>query len=211
LAALKDGTWLVIGKVAEDKLLIQRPPAPRPEVMSRDAFLERWNGRLILLTRRAPLGDPARRFGISWFVGAVGKYRAVLGEVLLASFFLQLFALITPLFFQVVIDKVLIHRGLSTLDVLMIGLAVIALFDVTLGGIRSYVFAHTTNRIDVELGARLFRHLFALPIAYFQSRRVGDSVARVRELENIRQFITGSALTLIIDISFTGVFLAVMF
>ena len=211
LAALRDGRWLVIGKVAEDKLLVQQPPAPRPEVMSREAFLECWNGRLILLTRRAPLGDPARRFGISWFVGAVGKYRAVLGEVLLASFFLQLFALITPLFFQVVIDKVLIHRGLSTLDVLMIGLAVIALFDVSLGGIRSYVFAHTTNRIDVELGARLFRHLFALPIAYFQSRRVGDSVARVRELENIRQFITGSALTLIIDISFTGVFLAVMF
>jgi len=211
LAALKDGSWLVIGKVAEDKLLIQRAPSPRPDLMSREVFLECWNGRLILLARRAPLGDPTRRFGISWFVGAVGKYRAVLGEVLLASFFLQLFALITPLFFQVVIDKVLIHRGLSTLDVLMIGLAVIALFDVSLGGIRSYVFAHTTNRIDVELGARLFRHLFALPIAYFQSRRVGDSVARVRELENIRQFITGSALTLIIDISFTGVFLAVMF
>ena len=112
-----------------------------------------WNGRLILLARRAPLGDPARRFGISWFVGAVSKYRAVLGEVLLASFFLQVFALVTPLFFQVVIDKVLIHRGLSTLDVLMVGLAVIALFDVSLGGIRSYVFAHTTNRIDVELGA----------------------------------------------------------
>jgi len=211
LAALKDGSWLVIGKVAEDKLLIQRAPSPRPDLMSREVFLECWNGRLILLARRAPLGDPTRRFGISWFVGAVGKYRAVLGEVLLASFFLQLFALITPLFFQVVIDKVLIHRGLSTLDVLMIGLAVIALFDVSLGGIRSYVFAHTTNRIDVELGARLFRHLFALPIAYFQSRRVGDSVARVRELENIRQFITGSALTLIIDISFTGVFLAEMF
>ena len=211
LAALKDGSWLVIGKVAEDKLLVQRPPAPRPDVMTRDAFLERWNGRLILLARRAPLSDPARRFGIGWFVGAVSKYRAILGEVLLASFFLQIFALVTPLFFQVVIDKVLIHRGLSTLDVLMVGLAVIALFDVSLGGIRTYIFAHTTNRIDVELGARLFRHLFALPIAYFQSRRVGDSVARVRELENIRQFITGSALTLVIDISFTGVFLAVMF
>ena len=211
LAALKDGSWLVIGKAAEDKLLVQRPPAQRPDVMLRDAFLKSWNGRLILLARRAPLSDPTRRFGIGWFIGAVSKYRAVLGEVLLASFFLQIFALVTPLFFQVVIDKVLIHRGLSTLDVLMVGLGVIALFDTSLSGIRTYVFAHTTNRIDVELGARLFRHLFALPIAYFQSRRVGDSVARVRELENIRQFITGSALTLVIDISFTGVFLAVMF
>jgi subfamily B ATP-binding cassette protein HlyB/CyaB len=211
LAALKDDSWLVIGKVVEDKLLVQRPFSPRPELLTREAFLETWNRRLILLTRRAPLNDPARRFGISWFLGAVGKYRHVLAEVLLASFFLQVFALLTPLFFQVVIDKVLVHRGLSTLDVLMAGLAIIALFEVSLGGIRTFVFAHTTNRIDVELGARLFRHLFALPIAYFQSRRVGDSVARVRELENIRQFITGSALTLVIDLVFTFVFLAVMF
>ena len=211
LAGLKAGGWLVLGKVADDKLLVQHPGAPRPEAITREAFLEAWNGRLILLTRRAPLHDPLRRFGIGWFLGAVGKYRRILGEVLLASFFLQVFALLTPLFFQVVIDKVLVHRGLSTLDVLMAGLAVIALFEVSLGGIRTYIFAHTTNRIDVELGARLFRHLFALPIAYFQSRRVGDSVARVRELENIRQFITGSALTLVIDLVFTFVFLAVMF
>ena len=125
--------------------------------------------------------------------------------------FLQLFGLISPLFFQVVIDKVLVSRTLSTLDVLVIGLIAIALFDTVLGFLRSYLFAHTTNRIDVELGARLFRHLVALPISYFQARRVGDLVARVRELENIRNFITGSALTLVIDLFFTFVFLAVMF
>src|SRR5207253_3947554 len=102
-----------------------------------------------------------------------------LGEVLLASFFLQLFALVSPLFFQVVIDKVLVHRSMSTLDVLVIGLLGISLFEAILGSLRTYLFAHTTNRIDVELGARLFRHLLALPIAYFQARRVGDSVARV--------------------------------
>ena len=105
----------------------------------------------------------------------------------------------------------LVHRSLSTLDVLMIGLVAIALFEGILGTLRTYLFAHTTNRIDVELGARLFRHLMALPIAYFQARRVGDSVARVRELENIRQFLTSSALTLVIDLLFTFVFLAVMF
>ena len=139
------------------------------------------------------------------------KYRHVLGRVLVASFFLQLFALVTPLFFQVVIDKVLVHRSLSTLDVLVIGLVTISVFETILGILRTYVFAHTTNRIDVELGARLFRHLMALPIAYFQARRVGDSVARVRELENIRNFLTSSALTLVIDLFFTFVFLAVMF
>jgi subfamily B ATP-binding cassette protein HlyB/CyaB len=133
-----------------------------------------------------------------------------LGEVLVASFFLQLFALVSPLFFQVVIDKVLVHRSLSTLDVLVIGLVTISVFETILGILRTYVFAHTTNRIDVELGARLFRHLLALPVAYFQARRVGDSVARVRELENIRNFLTSSALTLVIDLFFTFVFLAVM-
>src|SRR5262249_54078358 len=117
----------------------------------------------------------------------------------------------SPLFFQVVIDKVLVHRTLSTLDVLIIGLVAIAVFETVLGILRTYLFAHTTNRIDVELGARLFRHLVALPIAYFQARRVGESVARVRELENIRTFLTSSALTLVIDLLFPFVFLAVMF
>jgi subfamily B ATP-binding cassette protein HlyB/CyaB len=131
--------------------------------------------------------------------------------VLLASFFLQLFALVSPLFFQVVIDKVLVHRSLSTLDVLVVGLLAISMFETALGILRTYLFAHTTNRIDVELGARLFKHLLALPMAYFQARRVGDSVARVRELENIRNFLTSSALTLAIDLLFTVVFLAVMF
>lgn len=167
-----------------------------------------WDGRLILMTRRAGLTSLTRRFDITWFLGAVHKYRGLLSEVLLASFFLQLFALVSPLFFQVVIDKVLVHRSISTLDVLVIGLVAIAVFETILGILRTYLFSHTTNRIDVELGARLFRHLLALPIAYFQARRVGDTVARVRELENIRNFLTSSALTLVIDLFFTVVFLA---
>ena len=139
------------------------------------------------------------------------KYRRLLGEVLAASFFLQVFALISPLFFQVVVDKVLVHRGLTTLDVLIVGLLTLSLFESVLATLRTFVFSHTTNRIDVELGARLFQHLLALPIAYFEARRAGDSVARVRELENIRNFLTSSALTLVVDLVFTSVFLAVMF
>jgi subfamily B ATP-binding cassette protein HlyB/CyaB len=211
IAALRDGGFLIIGKIVEDKVLVQRSSSPRPEAMTRAQFEAVWDGRLVLMARRAKLTDLSRRFDITWFLGAIHKYRHLLTEVLVASFFLQLFALVTPLFFQVVIDKVLVHRSLSTLDVLMIGLVAIAFFEGTLGALRTYVFAHTTNRIDVELGARLFRHLLALPIAYFQARRVGDSVARVRELENIRQFLTSSALTLVIDLFFTFVFLAVMF
>jgi ATP-binding cassette, subfamily B, bacterial HlyB/CyaB len=163
------------------------------------------------MARRAGLADVAHRFGIGWFMGAIHKYRRLLGEVLAASFFLQLFGLISPLFFQVVIDKVLVHRSLGTLDVLVIGLLAISAFETVVAILRTYLFSHTTNRIDVELGARLFHHLLALPMAYFQARRVGDSVARVRELENIRTFLTSSALTLVIDLFFTFVFLAVMF
>jgi len=179
--------------------------------MKRAEFEAIWDGRIILMARRASLSDLSRQFDITWFLGAVHKYRHLLTEVLVASFFLQLFSLVSPLFFQVVIDKVLVHRSMGTLEVLVIGLVTVSIFEAIIGALRTYVFAHTTNRIDVELGARLFRHLMALPIAYFQARRVGDSVARVRELENIRNFLTSSALTLVIDLFFTFIFLAVMF
>src|SRR4030081_2879337 len=211
LATLRDGSFMVIGKATEDQVLVQVPGQARPVFMTQAELTAVWDGRLILMTRRAGLSDITRRFDITWFLGAINKYRHLLGEVLVASFFLQLFALVSPLFFQVIIDKVLVHRSLSTLDVLVIGLVAISMFETVLGILRTYLFAHTTNRIDVELGARLFNHLLALPMAYFQARRVGDSVARVRELENIRNFLTSSALTLAIDLLFTFVFLAVMF
>ncbi|MGO9358822.1 MAG: type I secretion system permease/ATPase [Xanthobacteraceae bacterium] len=211
IAVLRDGCFLVLGKVAEDKVLVQRPAASRAEVLSRTEFEAIWDGRLVLMARRATLSELSRRFDVTWFLGAVYKYRRLLGEVLIASFFLQLFALVSPLFFQVVIDKVLAHRSMGTLDVLVFGLVAVTLAEGSLGALRTYLFTHTTNRIDVELGARLFKHLLALPIAYFQARRVGDSLARVRELENIRQFLTSSALTLVVDLFFTFAILAVMF
>jgi subfamily B ATP-binding cassette protein HlyB/CyaB len=211
IALLRDGSFMVIAKASDEKVLVQSPGTLRPLLMTREELCAVWDGGLIMMTRRAGLSDLSRHFDIGWFLGAIGKYKRLLGEVLVASFFLQLFALVSPLFFQVVIDKVLVHRSLSTLDVLMIGLVAISLFETALGILRTYLFAHTTNRIDVELGARLFHHLLALPMAYFQARRVGDSVARARELENIRNFITSSSLTLVIDLFFTSVFLAVMF
>jgi len=211
LVVLRDGSFLLLGKVGDDKALVQSPTGTRPEVVTRAQLEKVWDGQLVLMTKRVGLTDLARRFDVTWFLGAIHKYRHRLAEVLVASFFLQVLALVSPLFFQIVIDKVLVHRSLSTLDVLVVGLLTIALFETGLGILRTYVFAHTTNRIDVELGARLFRHLLALPIAYFQSRRVGDSVARVRELENIRNFLTSSALTIVIDLLFTVVFFAVMF
>src|SRR5271156_1808257 len=211
IAVTRDGRYLVLARATENRVLVQDPLSPRPMLMSRAEFEAVWDGRLVLMAGRAGLVELSRHFGISWFLGAIHKYRYLLGEVLVASFFLQLLGLVSPLFFQVVIDKVLVHRSLSTLDVLILGLVSISVFETVLGILRTYLFSHTTNRIDVELGARLFRHLLALPMAYFQARRVGDSVARVRELENIRNFITSSSLTLVVDLFFTVVSLAVMF
>ncbi|MBR0973057.1 type I secretion system permease/ATPase [Bradyrhizobium japonicum] len=210
LAILREDRFLIFGKATEERVIALEPGRPQPVMMSRIELEAVWDGAVILMTRRAALSDLARRFDITWFLGAIRKYRRLLLEVLAASFCLQLFALVSPLFFQVVIDKVLVHRSMSTLDVLAIGLVATAMFETILGVLRTYLFSHTTNRIDVELGARLFRHLLALPIGYFQARRVGDSVARVRELENIRNFLTSSALTLVIDLSFSVVFIAVL-
>jgi ATP-binding cassette, subfamily B, bacterial HlyB/CyaB len=211
IALLKDGGFLLLGKAGDDKIMAQLPLQPRPVLLTRGDFEAIWTGELVLMARRASLVDLAHRFDITWFLAAINKYRHLLSEVLVASFFMQLFGLVSPLLFQVVIDKVLVHRSLSTLEVLIVALIAISIFESILSALRTYLFAHTTNRIDVELGARLFRHLLALPLAYFQARRVGDSVARVCELENIRNFLTSSALTLVIDLFFTFVFLAVMF
>lgn len=210
IVPLRDGGFLILGKAGDGKAIVQYPGSPRPQMLTKAQFEVIWDGRIVLMTKRAGLADLSRRFDITWFMGAINRYRGLLGEVLLASFFLQIFALVSPLFFQVVIDKVLVHRSLGTLDVLVAGIVAISIFEVVLGALRTYLFSHTTNRIDVELGARLFHHLLALPLSYFQARRVGDTVARVRELENLRNFITGSALTLVIDLFFTFVFLGLM-
>lgn len=210
IAVLRDGGFLLLGKAGEDKIIVQVPDASKPDLMTRAEFEAVWDGRAILVAKRALLTDLSRRFDITWFLGAIHKYRRLLAEVLVGSLFLQLFALVSPLLFQVVIDKVLVHRSITTLNVVVTGLVAIAIFETILGALRTYLFSHTTNRIDVELGARLFRHLLALPIGYFRARRVGDSVARVRELENIRNFLTSSALTIAIDLFFTTVFIAVM-
>jgi subfamily B ATP-binding cassette protein HlyB/CyaB len=208
----QDGSldFFIVARVDGDQVLIQSPAVGRPETLTLAALQTRWTGELILFTSRASVAGELTKFDFTWFIPAIVKYRKLLLEVLLVSFVLQFFALITPLFFQVVMDKVLVHRGFTTLDVIAVGLTVVVLFEVALTALRSFVFAHTTSRIDVELGARLFRHLLALPLSYFQARRVGDSVARVRELENIRSFLTGNAITLVLDLLFSVVFLAVM-
>ena len=213
IARRTDGTYLILAKMKDDRseILVHDPLVGRPEPKSRSDIEANWDGAVLQITSRAALAGNERRFDVSWFIPAIVKYRRMFGEVLLASAFIQILGLISPLFFMVIIDKVLTHQGLTSLDVLIFALVVVSIFEVLLGGLRTYLFSHTTNRIDVQLGAGLFKHLLNLPISYFGVRRVGETVARVRELENIRNFLTGSGLTLVVDLAFTLVFFAVMF
>lgn len=210
IAIDNNGEFFIIAREKEDKILIQQPFSQQPEIISQQELAERWSGQLILIQSESSILQSMSHFDFSWFIPAIIKYRKLLTEIFIVSLFIQLFALVTPLFFQVVMDKVLVHHALQTLHVLIIGLGVVMIFESLLSGLRSYVFAHTTSRIDVELGSLLFSSLISLPLGYFQARRVGDSVARVRELENIRSFLTGNAITVILDLLFSVTFILVM-
>lgn len=210
IAETPDG-FLLVGKIEGDRVLVQDPISGKVGEQDSAAFLGEVTGRYLLLTTRESIAGVRRKFDVSWFIPALVRYRRLLGEVLLASLFIQILGLISPIFFQVVIDKVLVHKSLTTLEVLAIGMVGMFTFETLLSGLRQYLFAHTTSRVDVELGASLFRHLQSLPMSYFGSRRVGDTVARVRELETIRTFLTSNAVTLVLDLLFTVIFLAVMY
>ena len=205
----KEGTWVVAYAMKGSNLLIANPlnPEGRCESVPQRMVEECWDGQLW----QAEPVNKQEKFNLSWFLPAVWRYKGLLVEVLVASFTLQLLGLTTPLITQVVIDKVMVQESLPTLDVMAIALLSVASFEAILGILRLFIFTHTARRLDLSLSAQLFRHLMRLPLSYFESRRVGDTVARVQELEQIRQFLTGTALTVILDSIFAVVYLALMF
>jgi subfamily B ATP-binding cassette protein HlyB/CyaB len=201
IAELRDGRFVVLLKHEPDKVVVVDTEARDNRTLDRTTFEGVWTGRLIMATTRVKLASVVERnFDLTWFIPAIIKYRRVFGEVLAGSFFLQVFALLSPLLVQAVIDKVIIHNSVSTLDVLAFGLVVIAGFEAALAALRNYLFSHTTTRMSVELGARLFRHLLSLPMTYFDARRAGESVARVRELEHVRRFLAAPPVTTMMDL-----------
>jgi len=212
IAQTKNGEYLLLAKAGTNGVMIQQRGAARSEQMAQAAFEDLWSGHLVLVKPAASdTAQPGRKFGLSWFIKTAGKYRGILRDCMLASFFVQMFALLSPLVFMLIIDKVLNHNSLSTLDVLIFALVVVSIFEILLNGLRAYLLSHTASRIDLTLGVQLFRHMLALPLSYFETRRVGDTIARMRELDTVRQFITGSGLMLFLDLLFVVVFLAVMF
>ncbi|MGF1517081.1 MAG: type I secretion system permease/ATPase [Nodosilinea sp.] len=175
------------------------------------SFAEAWgeSGEVLLLepTRETP----QQKFGLSWFWPSIKQYRWVLVEVFVASFFVQLFGLANPLMVQIIIDRVIVQNSVDTLQVLGVFLVVVAIFEALLTSLRTYLFVDTTNRIDMALGSEIIDHLFRLPLRYFDKRPVGELSSRINELENIRSFLTGTALTVVLDAVFSVLYIVVMF
>lgn len=209
IALTQGGGFLLIAQVGSDKLVVRDPRDPSVTDLTPEDFRALWSGHVILIAT-SRWEEATTQFGLAWFLPRLLKHRLLLSEVLASALFLQLFALVTPLFTMVIIDKVLSVGRSQTLDVLIIGLTVITLFEFIIGNMRRTLSHHMTKRVDAELVAGLFHHMTHLPMAFFATRQTGDTVARVRELEGIRGFLTGPALTAVVDLPFAVVFFVCM-
>lgn len=210
IAKNKSGEFFIIAKSQDEKYMILFSDKTQPEIFTKEELFEIWDGTAILITKKGFL-DQEAHFSFKWFIPTILKFKKEFIQVLIAVFVIQILGILTPVMTQVVVDKVLVHRSISTLNVLTIGIAIVYVYELILGIAKNYVFTHTTNRIDVILSFRLFHHLFSLPMKYFEARRVGDTVARVRELDSIRNFLTGTPLSSIIDLIFIIVYIVVLF
>lgn len=210
IQGLEPTEFMVVINANQEKVLVLDPRLSRPQELSHQELRE-LSGDTVILLKHQAIKKKTQPFGFKWFIPTIMKFRKVLLEVLIDAFMIQLLGLFGPIITQVVIDKVLVHSSLSTLNVMAVGLVLIALFELIFGVAKNYVFSNTTNKIDVLLSSRLYDHLLRLPLRYFEARRVGDTVARVRELENIRHFLTGTPMSAFLDVIFLAVYLVVMF
>lgn len=206
----KNGQFFVIMKVTSKGILFFDPKVGQPKLLNIQQFDQLWNRTILLFKHKKSMREHPK-FGFNWFIPTILNYKKLLIEVLVAAFTIQIVGLFSPIMTQVVVDKVLVHNSLSTLNILVIGLLIITIFELIMGIAKNYVFSITTSKIDILLSAKLFNHLLRLPLRYFETRRIGDTVARVRELENIRRFLTGTPLTSVLDSFFIIIYIAVMF
>ncbi|BHH84978.1 peptidase domain-containing ABC transporter [Desulforhopalus sp. 52FAK] len=213
VAQLQSGEFVVVAKYdsSQQQVLVQKQSDERATWQPVDEFQAKISGKILVVKKNVAQEGIQKEFGFKWFLAAAAKYWNILRDCILASLFVQIFALVSPLVFMIVIDKVLSNNSLSTLDVLVFALAMVSLFEIILNALRAYLLSHTANRIDLMLGVELFKHLMKLPLSYFETRQVGDTIARMRELESVRQFITGSGIMLFLDLFFLVVFIGVMY
>jgi subfamily B ATP-binding cassette protein HlyB/CyaB len=208
----------LIVQVTDAHVMLFRAGTNQPVTLTPHAFDAEFTGTVFQFAPTPDaLKDPdsaravQRVFGFNWFIPELLKHKRVWRDVLIASLFIQLLALGSPLFTQVVIDKVVVHRTQSTLAVIAIGMALFAIFSALLSWVRQYLVLHTGNRVDAVLGSAVFEHLLKLPPRYFESRPTGVITARLRGVENIREFIASAAVTLVLDLPFLAIFVAIMF
>lgn len=208
---LKDTKYAVLLKINTDtkNVLIFSIEEKQTKEITFDELENICANKFIILSHK--LINSQIKFGFKWFFNEIFTYKQVIAEVMLGSFIVQLFGLVTPLFTQVILDKVIVHRSIMTLDVLAFAFVVVMIFELLLNFARKYIFLHTASKIDAKLGAKLFKHLFSLPFTYFENRKVGNIITRVRELDQIREFITNKSVSIILDLFFSFVFLIMMF
>lgn len=205
-----DNTYNIVINITDEKVVILDTIDNKPKALEIDEFVSKWNRNVILMKKKGFMSSE-EKFGFKWFLNVIGKFKGILVQILLAYFTLQIIGLLNPLFIQVIIDKVLSTNNKSTLIVLASGLVIALIIEMALSLAKDYVFTHTTSRIDMMLNSKLVKHLFRLPLSYFENRRVGDTIARVREVENIRAFLTGTPLTAILDMIFVIFYIIIMF
>jgi subfamily B ATP-binding cassette protein HlyB/CyaB len=203
-----DGTYHVLLGRKEEKVLVFDCLKKGVTELTNQEFASMWNGDVIALYPRFTKTDFYLNF--RWLFREFLRYKSIFSEIVLSSFFIQTFGLVTPLFIQVIIDKVLAHHAITTLQVIAGAFLIVLIFDGVLNLLRNYLLYHTANKIDSGLGAKVYRHLLSLPFRYFETRKVGNIIARVRELENLRQFMTNISLTVLLDTIFSAVFLVIM-
>jgi len=209
--AIDNGHPVVIWQADASGLIIGDPRSSQRKLTMADVeSLLDEKGNLAILSLERANTTPRERFGLSWFVPAIQQHRGILIQVLIASFFVQLFALLNPLLIQQIIDAVIAQGNLKSLNVLGALLVAMAVAEAILGSLRTYLFSDTTNRIDISLGSTIIDHLLRLPLSYFSKRPVGEVSSRVNELEKIRRFLTGTALTVVLDSVFSVIYIAVM-
>jgi subfamily B ATP-binding cassette protein HlyB/CyaB len=211
IVLLKDGTFAVAGRTRRDRIPLSRQGAAQPQWLEVDDWNAIYGGTAIVINERLSLSNPNRPFGLGWFLPVLSKFRKQLTEVLLAALLFQLMGIGVPLFTQVIIDKVFVYNNQSTLIVVAVGMLAVIAFEGAFGILQRVLLAHVGNRIDVTLGTALFRRLIRIPLRYFELRRVGDTTARVREVERIRNFLTGQALLSLVDGLFIFVYIGILF
>ena len=210
IVRMKNGSYVMLGLHNDETVLFIDVNRDRPVAMPAKQFLEVWTGEILTISPMLTWAEFRRRYNLEWFYQVILHYKQIFTEVFIASAFLQAMGILMPLFTQVVIDKVIGNDGISTLTVLGVSMLVFAFVQAGLSGIRTHLLNQTTTKLDAILGTRLFRHLISLPVPYYEHRRVGDTLMRVGSLGSVREFLTGTTLTTILDAIFSVIFIAMM-